>query len=246
MPRESTQGHKRKVKTMARNPFENPVSLTAARKAYAMSLFDMCYARVARDLDNDTTTEGVAIPALAQIVAAYTPHAGKGHAEDTRLWVADQVAALRTPDAAQEAQAQEAQAQEAQAQEAQAQEAPAQEAPAQEAPAQEAPAQEKNRHRRRSSPVVKPPDCFLSCPCLGATYLSNRRGRTMFTLTELDVIIDALQKAVLDAEAMRSAKKAGDHYYEGLYCGWLWYDMARANSIMDEAKKREHENVESY
>jgi protein required for attachment to host cells len=102
---------------MARNPFENPVSLTAARKAYAMSLFDMCYARVARDLDNDTTTEGVAIPALAQIVAAYTPHAGKGHAEDTRLWVADQVAALRTPDAAQEAQAQEAQAQEAQAQE---------------------------------------------------------------------------------------------------------------------------------
>jgi hypothetical protein len=96
---------------MARNPFENPVSLTAARKAYAMSLFDMCYARVARDLDNDTTTEGVAIPALAQIVAAYTPHAGKGHAEDTRLWVADQVAALRTPDAAQEAQAQEAQAQ---------------------------------------------------------------------------------------------------------------------------------------
>jgi hypothetical protein len=103
---------------MARNPFENPVSLTAARKAYAMSLFDMCYARVARDLDNDTTTEGVAIPALAQIVAAYTPHAGKGHAEDTRLWVADQVAALRTPDAAQEAQAQEAQAQEAQAQEA--------------------------------------------------------------------------------------------------------------------------------
>jgi hypothetical protein len=111
---------------MARNPFENPVSLTAARKAYAMSLFDMCYAKVARDLDNDTTTEGVAIPALAQIVAAYTPHAGKGHAEDTRLWVADQVAALRTPDAAQEAQAQEAQAQE---------EAP----PAQEAPAQEAP-----------------------------------------------------------------------------------------------------------
>jgi hypothetical protein len=88
---------------MARNPFENPVSLTAARKAYAMSLFDMCYARVARDLDNDTTTEGVAIPALAQIVAAYTPHAGKGHAEDTRLWVADQVAALRSPDAAQEA-----------------------------------------------------------------------------------------------------------------------------------------------
>jgi FtsZ-interacting cell division protein ZipA len=127
---------------MARNPFENPVSLTAARKAYAMSLFDMCYARVARDLDNDTTTEGVAIPALAQIVAAYTPHAGKGHAEDTRLWVADQVAALRTPDAAQEAQAQEAQAQEAQAQEAPAQEAPAQEAQAQEAPAQEAPAQE--------------------------------------------------------------------------------------------------------
>jgi hypothetical protein len=127
---------------MARNPFENPVSLTAARKAYAMSLFDMCYARVARDLDNDTTTEGVAIPALAQIVAAYTPHAGKGHAEDTRLWVADQVAALRTPDAAQEAQAQEAQAQEAQAQEAQAQEAQAQEAQAQEAQAQEAQAQE--------------------------------------------------------------------------------------------------------
>jgi hypothetical protein len=126
---------------MARNPFENPVSLTAARKAYAMSLFDMCYARVARDLDNDTTTEGVAIPALAQIVAAYTPHAGKGHAEDTRLWVADQVAALRTPDAAQEAQAQEAQAQEAQAQEAQAQ-AQAQEAQAQEAQAQEAQAQE--------------------------------------------------------------------------------------------------------
>jgi hypothetical protein len=126
---------------MARNPFENPVSLTAARKAYAMSLFDMCYARVARDLDNDTTTEGVAIPALAQIVAAYTPHAGKGHAEDTRLWVADQVAALRTPDAAQEAPAQEAPAQEA----------PAQEAPAQEAPAQEAPAQEKKLARRKAA-----------------------------------------------------------------------------------------------
>jgi hypothetical protein len=100
---------------MARNPFENPVSLTAARKAYAMSLFDMCYARVARDLDNDNTTEGVAIPALAQIVAAYTPHAGKGHAEDTRLWVADQVAALRSPDAAQEAP--ESETQEAPAQE---------------------------------------------------------------------------------------------------------------------------------
>jgi hypothetical protein len=68
----------------------------------------------------------------------------------------------------------------------------------------------------------------------------------MFTLTELDVIIDALQKAVLDAEAMKAAKKVGDHFNEGLYCGWLWYDMARANSIMDEAKKREHENVESY
>jgi hypothetical protein len=135
---------------MARNPFENPVSLTAARKAYAMSLFDMCYARVARDLDNDTTTEGVAIPALAQIVAAYTPHAGKGHAEDTRLWVADQVAALRTPDAAQEAQAQEAQAQEAQAQEAQAQEAQAQEAQAK-AQAQEAPAQEKKLARRKAA-----------------------------------------------------------------------------------------------
>jgi hypothetical protein len=103
---------------MARNPFENQASLTQQRKSYAMSLFDMCYDRVARDLDNEITTEGVAIPALAQIIAAYTPNAGKGHAEDTRLWVADQVAALRSPDAAQEAQAQEAQAQEAQAQEA--------------------------------------------------------------------------------------------------------------------------------
>jgi hypothetical protein len=122
MPRESTHGPNRKVKTMARNPFENPVNLTAARKSYAMSLFDMCYDRVARDLDNETTTEMIAIPALAQIVAAYTPPSGKGHAETARLWVADQVAALRTPDAAQEAQAQEAQAQEAQAQEAPAQE----------------------------------------------------------------------------------------------------------------------------
>jgi hypothetical protein len=88
---------------MARNPFENPVSLTAARKAYARSLFDLCYAKVARDLDNEATTEMIAIPALAQIIADYTPHSGKGHAETARLWVADQVAALRTPDAAQEA-----------------------------------------------------------------------------------------------------------------------------------------------
>jgi hypothetical protein len=119
---------------MARNPFENPVSLTAARKAYARSLFDLCYAKVARDLDNETTTEMIAIPALAQIIAAYTPPSGKGHAETARAWVADQVAALRTPDAAQEAPAPESETQEAPAQEAPAQEAPAQEAPAQEAP----------------------------------------------------------------------------------------------------------------
>jgi hypothetical protein len=68
----------------------------------------------------------------------------------------------------------------------------------------------------------------------------------MFTLTELDALIDTLQKAVLDAEAMKAAKKTGDHYNEGFYCGWLWHDMAMANSVMDAAKKREHENVESY
>jgi hypothetical protein len=96
---------------MARNPFENPVSLTAARKEYARSLFDLCYAKVARDLDDETSTEMIAIPALAQIVAAYTPPSGKGHAETARLWVADQVAALRSPDAAPEAP--EAEAQEA-------------------------------------------------------------------------------------------------------------------------------------
>jgi hypothetical protein len=137
---------------MARDPFENQASMTAQRKAYAKEvLFNMCYAKVARDLDAGTATEGVAITALAQIVAAYTPNAGKGHAEETRAFVADKVAALRTPDAAQEAQAQEAPAQEAPAQEAPAQEAPAQEAPAQEAPAQEAPAQEKKLARRKAA-----------------------------------------------------------------------------------------------
>jgi hypothetical protein len=90
---------------MARDPFENQASMTAQRKAYAKEvLFNMCYAKVARDLDAGTATEGVAITALAQIVAAYTPNAGKGHAEETRAFVADKVAALRTPDAAQEAQ----------------------------------------------------------------------------------------------------------------------------------------------
>jgi hypothetical protein len=63
----------------------------------------LCYAKVARDLDDETSTEMIAIPALAQIIAAYTPPSGKGHAETARLWVADQVAALRTYDAAQEA-----------------------------------------------------------------------------------------------------------------------------------------------
>jgi hypothetical protein len=56
---------------MARNPVENPVSLTEARKAYARSLFDLCYAKVALDLDNETTTEMIAIPVLAQIAAVY-------------------------------------------------------------------------------------------------------------------------------------------------------------------------------
>jgi hypothetical protein len=68
----------------------------------------------------------------------------------------------------------------------------------------------------------------------------------MLTLAELDLMIDTLQKAVLDAEAMKAAKKVGDQYNEGFYCGWLWHDMAMAKSVMDEAKKREHENVESY
>jgi hypothetical protein len=64
----------------------------------------------------------------------------------------------------------------------------------------------------------------------------------MLTLTELDVLIDTLQKAVLDAEAMKAAKKAGDQYNEGFYCGWLWHDMAVANSILDTAKKGENDN----
>jgi hypothetical protein len=65
----------------------------------------------------------------------------------------------------------------------------------------------------------------------------------MLTLTELDVLIDTLQKSILDAEAMKAAKKAGDQYDEGFYCGWLWHDMAVANSILDTAKKREQDNA---
>jgi hypothetical protein len=65
----------------------------------------------------------------------------------------------------------------------------------------------------------------------------------MLTLTELDALIDALQKAILDAEATKAAKKVGDHFNEGLYCGWLWHDMAMANSVMDTAKKREQDNA---
>jgi hypothetical protein len=65
----------------------------------------------------------------------------------------------------------------------------------------------------------------------------------MLTLTELDVIIDALQKAILDAEAVKAAKKVGDHFNEGFYCGWLWHDMAMARSILDTAKKREQDNA---
>jgi hypothetical protein len=100
--------------------FDTQSNLTARRKAYAVSIFDNAAAMVARDLDAGTTDEGVAITALAQIIAAYLPPTGKGHADRVREQVADAVAALRSPDAAQEA--------------------PAQEAPAQEAPAQEAPA----------------------------------------------------------------------------------------------------------
>jgi hypothetical protein len=65
----------------------------------------------------------------------------------------------------------------------------------------------------------------------------------MLTFTELDALIDALQKAILDAEAMKAAKKVGDHFNEGFYCGWLWYDMTMASSIMDTAKKREQDNA---
>jgi hypothetical protein len=65
----------------------------------------------------------------------------------------------------------------------------------------------------------------------------------MFTLTELDVMIDTLQKAVLDAEATKAAKKAGDQYNEGFYCGWLWHDMSFAKTILDTAKKRENDNA---
>jgi hypothetical protein len=65
----------------------------------------------------------------------------------------------------------------------------------------------------------------------------------MLTLTELDAMIDTLQKAVLDAEAMKTAKNVGDHYNEGFYCGWLWHDMSFANTIMDTAKKREQDNA---
>jgi ubiquinol-cytochrome c reductase cytochrome c1 subunit len=138
---------------MARNPFENPVSLTAARKAYARSLFDLCYAKVARDLDNETTTEMIAIPALAQIIAAYTPPSGKGHAETARLWVADQVAALRSPDAAQEAPAPESETQEAPAPESETQEAPAPESETQEAPAPESETQEAPEIQAQGEPA---------------------------------------------------------------------------------------------
>jgi hypothetical protein len=126
---------------MTKDPFESSANLTQKRKDYAKRLFVGCCQSLASDLDQGEVTEEVGIFALGQMLAAYTPHTGEGHASATRAWVADQVAALRTPDAAQEAQAQEAQAQEA----------PAQEAPAQEAPAQEAPAQEGKLARRKAA-----------------------------------------------------------------------------------------------
>lgn len=83
--------------------FDTQSNLAARRKAYAVSIFDNAAAMVARDLDAGTTDEGVAITALAQIIASYLPPTGKGHADRVREQVADAVAALRTPDAAQEA-----------------------------------------------------------------------------------------------------------------------------------------------
>jgi hypothetical protein len=90
---------------MTKDPFESSANLTQKRKDYAKRLFVGCCQSLASDLDQGEVTEEVGIFALGQMLAAYTPHTGEGHASATRAWVADQVAALRTPDAAQEAPA---------------------------------------------------------------------------------------------------------------------------------------------
>jgi hypothetical protein len=102
---------------MTKDPFENSANLTQQRKNYAKRLFGACYQAVASDLDRGEITEAVGIFALGQMLAAYTPHTGEGHAENTRAWVSEKVAALRSPDAAQEAP------------ESETQDEPAQEAP---------------------------------------------------------------------------------------------------------------------
>jgi hypothetical protein len=114
---------------MTKDPFESSANLTQKRKDYAKRLFVGCCQSLASDLDQGEVTEEVGIFALGQMLAAYTPHTGEGHASATRAWVADQVAALRSPDAAQEAP----------------------ESETQEAPAQEAPAQEKKLARRKAA-----------------------------------------------------------------------------------------------
>jgi hypothetical protein len=88
---------------MTKDPVESSANLTQKRKDYAKRLFVGCCQSLASDLDQGEVTEEVGIFALGQMLAAYTPHTGEGHASATRAWVADQVAALRTPDAAQEA-----------------------------------------------------------------------------------------------------------------------------------------------
>jgi hypothetical protein len=92
---------------MTKDPFESSANLTQKRKDYAKRLFVGCCQSLASDLDSREVTEDVGIYALGQMLAAYTPHTGEGHAAAARSWVSEKVAALRTSETPQEATAQE-------------------------------------------------------------------------------------------------------------------------------------------
>ena len=64
-----------------------------------------------------------------------------------------------------------------------------------------------------------------------------------FTESELKSLLNVLNMAVLDAEGIKSASQTGDNYNEGMYAGWLVYDLELAYGIMTKVKERSQGNA---
>lgn len=73
------------------NLMNNNSGLTVQRRNYVMGILDQAAQKLAQDLTAGETTREVGVVALAQLVAAYVPPTGKGHADKVRDEVNDTV-----------------------------------------------------------------------------------------------------------------------------------------------------------